>query len=293
MNYRDTLNTSLKTSWIIIKLIIPIYILADILYYYNLLVYVSFLFEPVTSMLDLPSEAALSIISGMFLNLYAAVAFAAPLDLSSKEWTILAIYLGICHSLVVEGVIMKRLGISNIYSYFLRIISGLTVAFLVTIIPDGYFADTVINNSFEAKKYSGFYDLITSSISNAFILTIKIMLLIIGLIFVMDYIKSRDFIKRSIKNVSKGFSLGVGVFLGITYGAGILIKEADSTNLTKADIFYIGTFLMICHAIIEDTLLFVIFGADFTLIVVIRTIAAILISWLLLLFYLKFHRTNS
>jgi hypothetical protein len=44
---------------------------------------------------------------------------------------------------------------------------------------------------------------------------------------------------------------------------------------------------MICHAIVEDTLLFVIFGADFTMVVLIRTIAAIVLSYLLLKVYQK------
>ena len=68
----------------------------------------------------------------------------------------------------------------------------------------------------------------------------------------MDFIKNLNFIKNSSKNISKSFSIIVGVFLGITYGAGILIKEAN--NLNKYDLFYIATFLFIFHAIIEDTL---------------------------------------
>jgi hypothetical protein len=100
----------------------------------------------------------------------------------------------------------------------------------------------------------------------------------------MDFIKSREFIKNGQKNISKNFSLLVGIFLGITYGAGILIKEVQSGKISKDDIFYITTFLMICHAIIEDTLLFVIFGADFTMVIAIRTIFAILFASFLLKF---------
>ncbi len=103
----------------------------------------------------------------------------------------------------------------------------------------------------------------------------------------MDFIKSRAFIVNSQKNISKSFSILVGVFLGITYGAGILIKEAQNSNLSKADIFYIGTFLMICHAIIEDTLLFVIFEANLYIIVIFRVIAAIVFSFILLKMYEK------
>lgn len=287
MDLKKTINTSLKSAWIILKLVIPIYIIAEILYFYNTLSYVSFLVEPFTSILDLPKEAALSIISGMFLNLYAAVAFAAPLDMDAKQWSILAIFLGICHALVVESVIMKKLGISNRYSYALRFIAGLVVAYLVTFIPANYFTANINLEAFEQKSYDSLTQLLQVSAYNALILSIKIIALITALIFVMDFIKSRKFIVDSGKNISKSFSILVGVFLGITYGAGILIEESKGSSLTKHDIFFIGTFLMICHAIIEDTLLFVIFGADFTLVVVIRTIAAILISYAMLYIYKK------
>ncbi|MEA1914907.1 MAG: nucleoside recognition protein [Campylobacterota bacterium] len=285
MNYKQTLQTSLKSAWIILKLVIPIYILADILYFYNTLSYVAFLVEPFTSILGLPAEASLAIISGIFLNLYAAVAFAAPLDLTPHQWSILAVFLGICHSLVVESVIMKKIGISNTYSYSLRFLGGLFVAYLVTLMPSSWFEATLSDNVFTQVTYDTLGNLLLGSVSSAISLSFKIILLISVLIFIMDFIKSRKFIQESAKNVSKGFSITVGIFLGITYGAGILIEEAKSGAISKADLFYIGTFLMICHAIIEDTLLFVIFGADFTMVIVIRTVAAIILSSLLLFFY--------
>lgn len=287
MDIKKTLQTSLKSAWIILKFVIPIYILAEVLYYYNTLAYISFLVEPFTSFLGLPKEASLSIISGMFLNLYAAVAFAAPLEMDAKQWTILAIFLGICHSLIVESIIMKKLGLSNFYSYSLRFLVGFFVAFLVTFIPLDYFSANISLESFEQKTYESLLQLFEISIYNAFILSLKIIILITFLIFIMDYAKARiTFISKG-KNISKSFSLIVGIFLGITYGAGILIKEVESNTLNKEDIFFIGTFLMICHAIIEDTLLFMIFGADFTIIIFIRTIAAILISYLFLYIFNK------
>ncbi len=287
MNYKETLKTSLKSAWIILKLVIPIYIIADILYFYNTLSYISFLIEPFTSIIGLPAETSLAIISGIFLNLYAAVAFAAPLDLTPHQWSILAVFLGICHSLVVESIIMKKIGISNIYSYLLRFFVGLFVAFLVSLMPSSWFEATLSSSIFEKTTYDSFTSLLIGSFNSAIILSIKIIVLIISLIFIMDFIKTREFIKKSEKNVSKGFSLMVGIFLGITYGAGILIKEAQSGAISKEDLFYIGTFLMICHAIIEDTLLFVIFGADFTMVIAIRTIAAIIISYIFLKIYTR------
>jgi len=280
-----TLKLALSSSWTIIKLVIPIYILADILYFYNTLSYISFLVEPFTSILGLPPETSLAIISGMFLNLYAAVAFAAPLDLDPKQWSILAIYLGVCHSLIVESMIIKKLGISNIYSYMLRFVGGIFIAYSATFIPKEYFNSTIVSEIFQKENYTTLYDLLINSIYNATLLTIKIIILITILIFIIDYIKNMKFIKNSQKNINKSFSIIVGIFLGITYGAGILLSEANS--LKKSELFYIATFLMICHAIIEDTLLFVIFGADFTIVVIVRTIWALVFAYL----FTKIYKT--
>ncbi|MEA3315120.1 MAG: nucleoside recognition protein [Campylobacterota bacterium] len=287
MDIKETLNKSLKSAFLILKLIIPIYILADILYFYNILSYISFLIEPFTSFIGLPKEAALAIISGIFLNLYAAIAFAAPLDMTPHQWSILAVFLGVCHSLIVESVIMKKIGISNKYSYSLRFLAGLALAYITFIIPSEFFNASISSSEiFNKTTYDNIYTLLYNSIYDATLLSVKIILLITILIFIMDFIKTRDFIKKSKQNVSKSFSILVGVFLGITYGAGILIEEVKSNNISKKDIFYIATFLSICHAIIEDTLLFVIFGADFTMVIAIRTIGAIVLAYILTsLFY--------
>ena len=277
--FKQSLHKALASSWIVIKLVVPIYILADLLYYYNLLSYVSFLVEPFTSFLGLPAETSLAIISGMFLNLYAAIAFAAPLDMTPHQWTVLAVFLGVCHSLVVESAIMKKVGVSSLYSYSLRIFAGLVMAYSTSLMPESLFSSSLVDETFTKTEYESFTELLTGSLSEAFVLSVKIVLLISVLIFFMDYLKSRAFMKNSAKHLSKGFSIMTGIILGVTYGAGILIKESNTLN--RSDLFYIATFLSICHAIIEDTLLFVIFGADFTMVIVIRTVWALVLAYLL------------
>lgn len=261
---QESLKTSLKSSLIILKLVVPIYILADVLFYYNILEYITFIFEPITSFLSLPSEASLAIVSGVFLNLYAAIAFAAPLDLSTKEWTILAVFLGICHSMIVESAVMKKIGISNRYSILLRVGAGVAVGYLTTLFPDEWFiSDVVANSQIPAMDvYGSLFELLRDSTYEAISLSVKIIVLISVLIFVLDYIKSLKIIQEYSNKVNSAFSIAIGVILGITYGAGILINEYEKNTLSKKEILYIGTFLMICHAIIEDTLLFVIFGAN-------------------------------
>ncbi len=270
----QSLQSSLSSAGLILKLVIPFYILADLLLYYDLLRPVSKLFAPVTTILQLPAETAMAITAGVFLNLYAAVAFAAPLGLSSYEWTILGVFLGVCHSLPVENAIMKKLGIGILYSTFLRV----TMAFCTTLplffLPASWFSGSSSGKEIQITHYNSLTELLFHSISNAAILSLKIIALISLIIFLMDSLKRTSFISKYNDRVHTSFSLLTGQLLGITYGAGILFKEANSGNLKKKDLFFIGTFLMICHSLLEDPLLFVIFGANYWVIVVSRLIMA-------------------
>lgn len=266
------------SAWVVLKLIVPIYILADILFFYGILAKVSFLFTPLTAFLDLPTESALAIVSGMFLNLYAAIAFAAPLGLDAREWTILAVFLGICHALLVETAIMHRLKIPRTFSIGLRFLVGLFVGWITTLLPHSWFGITTDFIPEPLPEYENLGIMLWNSVQNASILTIEIIILVSVIIVALDYIKTRPFIDQYAKRVNTAFSLGAGTILGITYGAGILISEYENATMSIKDVWFVGTFLMICHAIIEDTLLFVIFGANPWVIVSLRVLFALVFA---------------
>lgn len=56
--------------------------------------------------------------------------------------------------------------------------------------------------------------------------------------------------------------LFTGIFLGIAYGAGIIIRVAQEKNLPRRQLFLMGLFLATCHAVVEDTLIFVVIGGN-------------------------------
>jgi hypothetical protein len=58
------------------------------------------------------------------------------------------------------------------------------------------------------------------------------------------------------------FPLLIGLFMGITYGAGTLIEINDRTPIPKKDFILIGVFLFICHSLIETTMIFAVAGAN-------------------------------
>lgn len=77
------------------------------------------------------------------------------------------------------------------------------------------------------------------------------------------------------------FPLLVGIIFGISYGAGVIIQSSKEGDLTKKDLVLLATFLVTCHAVIEDTLLFVAIGANGYIILGIRMMMAIGITYLL------------
>ena len=71
-----------------------------------------------------------------------------------------------------------------------------------------------------------------------------------------------------------------GFLFGISYGAGVLIPEARSNLISKRQIFLVAVFLALCHAMIEDTLLFMAVGANGLYLFFSRLILAIVFTFL-------------
>jgi len=58
------------------------------------------------------------------------------------------------------------------------------------------------------------------------------------------------------------FPLLVGIIFGIAYGAGVIIEAARTKEISYRDLLLVNMFLSACHALIEDTALFIAVGAD-------------------------------
>jgi len=278
----DSLKSAVTSGLLILKLVIPLYILAEVLLYFDLLRYAGVVFAPLTSLLDLPPEAAVALAGGVLINLYAAIAFAAPLGLSPYQWTVLAVFLGVCHSMIVECTIMAKLGISYGYSVVLRGVGACLTVIPVLFMPAAFFGETVRKNEMIVHQYADFWQMLVHSLEKSLVLSVKIIVLISLIIVIMDLLKSTRLMQAHIARVNTSFSIIAGQLLGIIYGAGILLGEASRGTLSREDIFFIGTFLMICHSIVEDVLLFVLFGANYLVIIGVRLTAALLLSFSLL-----------
>jgi hypothetical protein len=72
-----------------------------------------------------------------------------------------------------------------------------------------------------------------------------------------------------------------GFLFGISYGAGVLIPEARSRTISKQQVFLVAVFLALCHAVVEDTLLFMAVGANGLFLLGSRFLLAIAVTFLM------------
>lgn len=125
--------SGLETVWQLGKILVPIYFVVTFLRHTPVLDLVSKLFAPLMGFLDLPGEAALVLVLGNLVSLYAAIGAMASLSLTIKEISILAIMLSFSHSLLVETALAKKIGVPAFKVVTIRIILGIAagVAFKI------------------------------------------------------------------------------------------------------------------------------------------------------------------
>jgi len=69
-----------------------------------------------------------------------------------------------------------------------------------------------------------------------------------------------------------------GVLLGMTFGGGMIVREAKSGTLGHRTIFLSLLFMSLCHGLIEDTLFALILGGHISGILFARIVMAVLVT---------------
>jgi spore maturation protein SpmB len=129
----DGLRNGVEMTWKLGKIVLPIYVLLTILKYTPVLPWISQALSPVMMYLGLPGEAALPLVMGYSLNLYAGIGAIVALDMTSRQITILAGMLLLCHSLPVETAISARTGVKVRSLLAVRFISSLLGGLLLNL----------------------------------------------------------------------------------------------------------------------------------------------------------------
>ena len=122
-------------------------------------------------------------------------------------------------------------------------------------------------------------------------LSIKLIFIIVPLMVIYEFLQSSKTFKKILDALhfllkplgfSKHASVSMlaGIFLGVTYGSGVLLAQSEKKILTKMDIILTAVYLSMCHAVIEDTLVFVAVGGNGFYILGTRIVIATVVTFM-------------
>ena len=116
-------------------------------------------------------------------------------------------------------------------------------------------------------------ELLKHAIFGSLRLSLKLILIIVPLMIAYEFLENSRTFKKILDGLhfllkplgfSKQASISMlaGIFLGVTYGSGVLLAQSEKKVLSEMDAILTAVYLSMCHAVIEDTLVFVAIGGN-------------------------------
>jgi hypothetical protein len=259
---------ALKVSWMLLKIYIPVSFLTAFLDQIGFLDLIEHIFEPFMKLLGLPGEAALVLLAAWINNLFAAIAAASVIELTFRQLTIIAIITGFAHNLILETLVLIKLKMGRVGIAFTRIIFSLLMGMFLNLIMPEVIHGVVMNPFSATQDFSwGNHMMKILTTSGQIIGLMMIVMLVYELLL---FWKQSSKIKEKLRFLPRFFGMSVnalgtwlvGFFIGIAYGAGILFQMNKDNKLTHKDVCLLTISMCLVHAFIEDTIIYVIVGAN-------------------------------
>lgn len=282
-----------------LQIIIPISFLTSLLSYSGWMDRIDFFLQPVMSLLNLPSMAALPILVGMLTGIYGGIASMVMLPLTSEQMTLIAVFILISHNLVQEGIIQAKSGIHPLKATLFRLTASVIAVIIVTrfLKPDTL---TVMSEGMSMEASQPLMVMLKNWFIASFYLCIKMFVIIIALMMLLGIMKSFNIIHHIVRVISPilkamGLNQKVGILwitaavFGIAYGAVVIVEEAKEGNFDRQELEKLHISIGINHSMVEDPALFLTLGLNAFWLWVPRLLTAVLAVHLFTLW----HRIKS
>lgn len=307
MNKQIVINTSRElageifdVSFTLFKIMIPTLIVIKLLEEIGGITLLGHLLEPVMGWVGLPESMGIVWATTMLTNIYTGMLIfftqSADESLTVAQITVLSGMMLMAHGLPVEARIAQKAGIRLSITLVLRIGGALLYGFLLNILystgdwlqqpnqllwqPENINQATAESTSIVAWVVAQIQGLFAVFIVICLLLTTLKLLRIIGFERLINWLLSPLLQLLRIGKEATTITM-VGITLGLSFGGGLLIKEAKAGHIAREDVFSSMGLLALCHSIIEDTLLVMLLGAHISGALWLRIVFAVIVISLL------------
>lgn len=287
---RELVKETAMVSGTLFRQMIPAIIVVKILEELGMVPWIGWALGPAMNLVGLPSELGLVWATALLTNIYPAmVVYIGMADtlpaLTGAQATVLGILLLIAHGLPVEARVARLAGVKVHITILIRVLGALVLGFLL---HHFYQATNWLQEPSPPLWQPEPQDpsLLGWGIEQLQSLTM-IVLIIFALLVVLRLLKAlgiEELLNRALRPVLRRIGIGeqattvtlIGVSLGLSYGAGLLAREAQAGHIPRRDLFLSMALLGLCHSLIEDTLAVMLIGADLSGIFWARLVFALL-----------------
>ena len=292
--FRKSMKATVWAFWELTKITVPISVGTRLLQDFGLIEWLTPVFAPVMKLFGLPPELALTWLVCLMVGVWGAVVTIfslVPVHMfTAADMTVLAALLLVAHGLPLEQRIIQKAGPSFWITTGLRFGGAvLFAALLHQVFAATGWLSTPLKPAWipvaESSDWTAFIIDLAKSLAFMLVILVSLSLLMdllkhIGILRYLNLALSPLFRMAGIDAAAVPFS-AVGLFLGISYGAGMLLREAREATLQPRQIFLACVFMGFAHALIEDTLIFVSLGADVAVLLFVRLAFAVVATALI------------
>ncbi|HRQ56709.1 MAG TPA: hypothetical protein PLN31_04770 [Azoarcus taiwanensis] len=245
---------------------------------------------PLMQLVGLPESMGIVWAAAMLTNIYTGmivfVEYAAHEPLTVAQVTVLGSMILVAHSLPVEGAVARAVGVSWRATIALRVGGALVLGMLLNLaygLSGTLQAESrllwqplPVDDSLAIWALDQLRLLLFVLVAIATLMALLRLLRVLGVERLMHWLLSPVLRLIGIRREAANITI-IGTTLGLSYGAGLLIREARQGALSRRDVFLTMGFLGLCHSVIEDTLLILLLGADLSGILWARLAFALLV----------------
>ncbi|MCW8975715.1 MAG: hypothetical protein OQK42_07910, partial [Sedimenticola sp.] len=257
------------------KIMIPALLLVKILEEIGGVEVIAWLLGPVMAWVGLPESMGLVWATTLLTNIYTGMIIffnvAQTESLNVAQVTVIGTMMLIAHTLPIEARIAQKAGVRLGVTLLIRLSSALLLGFILHHLyawggwlqqpSQLLWSPGVVDSSITAWLLSQLKSLgMIVLIISALLTTLKLLRLL-HIERLLHWLLQPVLRMLGIGPTATTITI-VGFTLGLAFGGGLLIKEAQAGHVPYRDVFSAMTLLALCHSVIEDTLLILLLGAD-------------------------------